>query len=193
VPPIEVASRCRQLGLSPIVLTDHDGIAGAQSLVDAGQQVVVGQEILTTEGELIGLFLRAAIPNGLSPEETVAAIKDQGGLIYLEHPYDITRRRLREEAIDRIAGRIDIVEVFNGRSLSEANRRAEELRSTLGVAAGAGSDAHTLKEIGNVYVEMQRFDGAHDFLAKLRIGKVITRGKRWRLAAQRLLVNRRRV
>jgi predicted metal-dependent phosphoesterase TrpH len=187
-----VARRCRQLGLSPIVLTDHDGIAGAQSLVDSGQQVVIGQEILTTEGELIGLFLRAAIPNGLSPEETVAAIKEQGGLVYLEHPYDITRRRLREEAIERIARRIDIVEVFNGRSQPEANRRAEDLRSTLGVAAGAGSDAHTLKEIGSVYVEMEAFDGAHDFLAKLQIGKVITRGKRWRLAAQRLLVNRGR-
>jgi predicted metal-dependent phosphoesterase TrpH len=181
------------LGLSPLFLTDHDGIAGTHSLVEAGEPVIAGEEILTSEGELIGLFLKTAVPEGLSPEETVAAIKEQGGLVYLEHPYDTTRRNLREEAIERIAGHIDIVEVFNGRSQPEANRRAEELRGTLGVAAGAGSDAHTLKEIGSVYMEMERFDGAHDFLAKLRIGKVITRGKRWRLAAKRLLVNRRRV
>jgi predicted metal-dependent phosphoesterase TrpH len=187
-----VARRCRQLGLSPIFLTDHEGIAGAQSLLDAGEPTVVGQEILTTEGELIGLFLKEPVPSRLSPEMTVDAIKAQGGLVYLEHPYDTGRRNLREEAIERIAGQIDIVEVFNGRSQPETNRRAEELRSTLGVAAGAGSDAHTLREIGSVFVEMEAFDGAHDFLAKLRNGSVVTRGKRWRMAAQRLLTNRRR-
>jgi predicted metal-dependent phosphoesterase TrpH len=177
VPPIEVARHCRQVGLSPIVLTDHDGIDGARSLLDAGEPVIVGQEILTTEGELIGLFLRAAIPKGLSPEETVAAIKEQGGLVYLEHPYDITRRHLREEAIERIASSIDIVEVFNGRSQPEHNRLAEELRSTLGVAAGAGSDAHTLREIGSVFIEMEAFDGPTDFLSKLRRSKVVTHSK----------------
>jgi len=190
--PLEVARRCRQLGLSPIFLTDHEGIDGARSLVEAGEAAVVGQEILTTEGELIGLFLREPVPSRLSPEGTVAAIKQQGGLVYLEHPYDSGRRNLREEAIERIAGQIDIVEVFNGRSRPEINRRAEELRSTLGAAAGAGSDAHTLGEIGTVLIEMEAFDGAHDFLAKLRNGNVVTRGKRWRLAAHRLLVNRRR-
>jgi predicted metal-dependent phosphoesterase TrpH len=179
------------VGLSPIFLTDHDGIDGARSLVESGKAVIVGEEILTTEGELIGLFLKEWVPARLSPEETVAAIKEQGGLVYLEHPYDVGRRHLREEAIERIAGQIDIVEVFNGRSQLEINRRAEELRSTLGVAAGAGSDAHTLQEIGSVYVEMEAFDGAHDFLAKLRSGKVVTRGRPWRMAARRLLVNRR--
>jgi predicted metal-dependent phosphoesterase TrpH len=122
----------------------------------------------------------------LSPERAVDAVKEQGGLVYLEHPYDTGRRNLREEAIERIAGQIDIVEVFNGRSLPEVNRRAEELRSTLGVAAGAGSDAHTLREIGSVYVEMEAFDDAHDFLTKLRSGNVVTRGRRWRMAARRL-------
>ncbi len=177
MPPLEVARRCRQVGLSPIVLTDHDGIDGAQSLRDVGQPIIIGQEVLTTEGELIGLFLRAAIPKGLSPEETVAAIKEQGGLVYLEHPYDNTRRNLRQEAIERIASDIDIVEVFNGRSQPEANRRAEDLRSTLGIAAGAGSDAHTLREIGSVFVEMEAFDGPQDFLKKLRRSKVVTHSK----------------
>jgi predicted metal-dependent phosphoesterase TrpH len=187
-----VARRCRQLGLSPIFLTDHEGIDGAQSLLEAGQPAVIGQEILTTEGELIGLFLKEAVPARLSPEETVDDIKEQGGLVYLEHPYDTSRRNLREEAIERIAGQIDIVEVVNGRSQPEINRRAEELRSTLGVAAGAGSDAHTLREIGSVYVEMDTFDGAHDFLVKLRTGKVVTPGRRWRMTDPRLLLFRRR-
>src|SRR5205807_7808248 len=157
VPPLDVARRCRQMGLAPVFLTDHEGIAGAQSLVEAGLPAVIGQEVLTTEGELIGLFLNEPVPSRLSPEETVDAIKGQGGLVYLEHPYDGSRRNLREEAIERIAAQIDIVEVFNGRSRPDFNRRADELRSTLGVAAGAGSDAHTLKEIGAVYVEMEAF------------------------------------
>jgi predicted metal-dependent phosphoesterase TrpH len=177
VPPLEVARRCRQVGLSPIVLTDHDGIDGAEAVRDGGLPTIIGQEILTSEGELIGLFLRAAIPKGLSPEETVAAIKEQGGLVYLEHPYDTTRRHLREEAIERIASDIDIVEVVNGRSQPELNRQADELRSTLGVAGGAGSDAHTLREIGSVYVEMEAFDGPQDFLKKLRRSKVVTHSK----------------
>lgn len=192
VPPLEVARRCIQIGLSPIFLTDHDGIDGAGSLVAAGKAAIIGEEILTTEGELIGLFLKQQVPARLSPEETVAAIKEQSGLVYLEHPYDTSRRHLREEAIERIAAQIDIVEVFNGRSRPEVNRWAEELRSTLGVAAGAGSDAHTLGEIGRVYIEMEAFNGPQDFLAKLRGGKIVSRGKSWRTAAQRLLATRRR-
>jgi predicted metal-dependent phosphoesterase TrpH len=187
VTPPEVARRCHQLSLSPIFLTDHDGIAGAQSLLEAGQAVVVGQEILTIEGELIGLFLKEAVRKRLSPEDAIAAIKGQGGLVYLEHPYDAGRRNLREEAIERIADQIDIVEVFNGRSEPEANRKAEDLRTTLGVPAGAGSDAHTLREIGRVYVEMEAFEGPQDFLAKLRRGKVVTHAESWILAAKHKL------
>jgi predicted metal-dependent phosphoesterase TrpH len=184
VPPMEVGRRCRQLGLSPVFLTDHDGIDGARELADAGQPAVVGQEILTAEGELIGLFLKEAVPKRLSPEETVAAIKEQGGLVYLEHPYDTGRRNLREEAIDRIASQIDIVEVLNGRSDPERNRQAEDLRATLGVPGGAGSDAHSLREIGRVSVEMEAFEGPQDFLAKLRGGKVITHSGGWIQAAK---------
>jgi predicted metal-dependent phosphoesterase TrpH len=187
VPPLHVARRCRQVGLSPIVLTDHDVIEGARSLADGGQPVIIGEEILTTQGELIGLFLKAAIPKGLSPEATVAVIKHQGGLVYLEHPYDISRRHLNEDAIERIANQIDIVEVFNGRSQPEFNRRAEELRNTLGAAAGAGSDAHTLREIGRVFVEMEAFDGAHDFLVKLRGGRIVIRASGWIAATKRRL------
>src|SRR5437879_12666980 len=84
------------------------------------------------------------------------------------------RRNLREEAIERVASSIDIVEIVNGRSEPNANRRAEELRSTLGLPGGAGSDAHTLREIGRVYLEMQAFEGQSDVLQKLRDARVVT-------------------
>ncbi|HEY9287741.1 MAG TPA: PHP domain-containing protein, partial [Candidatus Dormibacteraeota bacterium] len=111
----------------------------------------------------------------------------QGGLVYLEHPYDSGRRNLKESAIERIADSIDIVEVVNGRSGPEPNQRAEELRATLGVPGAAGSDAHTLAEIGSVFVEMEAFDGPADFLGKLRAGRIVVRGKGWTDAVQRLL------
>ena len=133
---------------------------------------------------MVGLFLETSIPAGLTAADTAARIKDQGGLVYLEHPYDQFRRHLSEEAIERIAAMIDIVEVFNGRSDAEANRKAQDLCDTLGVAAGAGSDSHTLSSIGSVYVEIEDFTGAADFLDKLRRSKIVKGRNRFLLMAE---------
>jgi predicted metal-dependent phosphoesterase TrpH len=179
------------LGLSPVFLTDHDTIDGALKLRAAGVRVVVGEEIATTEGELIGLFLTERIPAALSSGEAVFRIKEQGGLVYLEHPYDTVRRRLTEEAIEKLADKIDIVEVFNGRSDEMANRRAKDLCETLGAAPGAGSDAHKLDEIGSVYVEMEEFEVASDFLANLRSSKIVKGRSKLRLAVEARLVSKR--
>jgi predicted metal-dependent phosphoesterase TrpH len=183
VPPEQVAARCRQLGLAPVFLTDHDSIEGALSL-QSSEPVIVGEEVLTTGGELIGLFMKERVPADLAPKDAANRIKDQGGLIYLEHPYDRTRRHLGEDAIENLAELIDIVEVFNGRSDEKANRRAADLCATLGAAPGAGSDAHTIREIGSVYVEMEDFDAAPDFLAKLRAGKIVVGRNKLLLSAQ---------
>ena len=153
---------------------------------------MVGEEIMTTEGELIGLFLERAVPSGLTPRNTVLEIKAQGGLVYLEHPYDTFRRHLSEAAIETLADMIDIVEVFNGRSEEEANRRAEDLCAILGAAAGAGSDAHSIREIGSVYVEMEDFEGAQDFLTKLREAKIVKRRHKLLLWAEGKLGNKMR-
>jgi predicted metal-dependent phosphoesterase TrpH len=174
---------CRRLGLAPVFLTDHDSIAGALQL-GATQRVVVGEEVMTTDGELIGLFLDHEVPAGLTPKEAAARIKGQGGLIYLEHPYDPFRRHLSEDAIEALSDLIDIVEVFNGRSDDEANRRAEDLCGALGATPGAGSDSHSTREFGTVYVEMEDFQGAEDFLIKLRDGKIVKRRAKLLLMAE---------
>ena len=174
-------------------MTDHNSIAGATRLqAIAGHEAVLGEEIMTTEGELIGLFLRRLIPKGLTPAETAREIKDQGGLVYLEHPYDQLRRHLAEQGIEAIADLIDIVEVVNGRSDNEANRRASDLRDTLEAAPGAGSDAHIIREIGSVYVEMEDFEGATDFLAKLHKAKIVRGRNKWLLTAQARLGSKMR-
>lgn len=139
---------------------------------------------MTADGELIGLFLKQALKPGLSALDTANRIKDQGGLVYVEHPYDMYRRHLSEEAIDEIADLIDIVEVFNSRSDTKANQRAQDLCDTLGVAAGAGSDSHTLRTIGSAYVEMEDFSNAADFLSKLRRAKIVSGRNRLLLMAE---------
>jgi predicted metal-dependent phosphoesterase TrpH len=183
--PELVADRSWRLGLDPVFLTDHDTTLAAVRLqVVSRRRVVVGEEITTTEGELIGLFLQHRIAPGLTARQTALEIKDQGGLVYLEHPYDPFRRHLREEAIEDLADLIDIVEVFNARSDEKTNHRAEELREILGAAPGAGSDAHTLKELGSVYMEMENFDGAQDFLANLRNARIVKRRPKFLLMAE---------
>jgi predicted metal-dependent phosphoesterase TrpH len=168
-----------------VFLTDHDTISGAKQLQALGQDtVVVGEEVMTTDGELIGLFLERPVPTGLGPREVAGQIKSQGGLVYLEHPYDQFRRHLSEQAIEALADDIDIVEVFNGRSDEQANRRALDLCAILGAAPGAGSDAHTLDEIGSVYVEMEDFRSAQDFLANLRTARIVKGRSKFLLMAE---------
>lgn len=177
-----MASRLISYGVTPVFLTDHDNLDGVRQL-EAAQLVpaIPGQEVTTSEGELIGLFLTASIEPGLSPDEAVERIKSQGGLVYLQHPLDTRRRSLELSAIERLRDRFDIVEVFNGRSTDDANRRAQDLCLTLGAVPGAGSDAHTLDEIGVVYVELEDFDGPDDFLEKLERGRIVTHPSRWRM------------
>ena len=145
---------------------------------------------MTSAGELIGLFLERPVQSGLTPREAALEIKAQGGLVYLEHPYDRFRPHLSEDGIETLADLIDIVEVFNGRSDEQANRRAGDLCEILDAAPGAGSDAHRLRDIGSVYVEMEDFGGAQDFLAKLRRSKIVKGRRRLLLRLEAKLGNR---
>jgi predicted metal-dependent phosphoesterase TrpH len=175
--PLQVARRCQSLGLGPVFVTDHDTIDGALRMrAEVPEvEVVVGEEIATTRGELIGLFLQEAIPTGLQPADAVREIKAQGGLVYLEHPFDNFRRRLQQESIEELADEFDIVEVWNARSSQEMNEKAEDLALTLGVPFGAGSDAHRLEEIGSVHLEMEAFAGPTEFLLALGAGRIVRR------------------
>lgn len=172
--PELVARRSWRLGLDPIFLTDHDTTLAASRLkIGSSRRVVVGEEITSSDGELIGLFLQRQISPGLTARQTALEIKNQAGLVYLEHPYDQFRRHLSEAAIEDLADLIDIVEVFNARSDEKTNRRAAELCQILGAAPGAGSDAHSLGELGSVYVEMEDFVGSQNFLANLRTARIV--------------------
>jgi predicted metal-dependent phosphoesterase TrpH len=166
-----------QRGLTAVAVTDHNKVEGGLRLRDAAPfPVIVGEEIMTADGEVIGLFLERAIPRGLSPRDAVAAIRDQGGLVYLPHPEDRTRRSVMvASGIDAIIDAVDIVEVLNARVfVASDNDAARALADEHHKPYGAGSDSHTAAEMGTAYVEMPVCDWTDpaSFLAAIRQGLV---------------------
>ena len=160
-------------GLDGVAITDHNNIDNALRLAErAPFPVIVGEEIRTTRGEIIGLFLREWIPPDLSPDETVHRIHDQGAIAYVPHPLDRSRdSAMGERALLEIIDRIDAAEGLNARVLREEdNTRAQILSREHDLPLGAGSDAHMGFEIGRAYVELPPFSDASGFLASLRQG-----------------------
>ena len=171
--------RYERAGVDCVAVSDHNNVDGALAVRgDAPFRVIVAEEIRTSEGEIIGLFLQETVRKGLTPEETVRAIREQDGLVLVPHPFDRLRRSaLREEALMRILPQVDIIEVFNARTVLRANdERARRLAEEHGKAMSAATDAHTPWEIGLAYTEMPPFEGPGDFLAALGQGKIV--GKR---------------
>jgi hypothetical protein len=179
--PDELAAAVAAAELDVLCITDHNAIAGAIELREALPcRVVAGEELRTAAGEIIGLFLTERIPTGIGPVEAARAIRDQGGVVYVPHPFDPMRRNLATPALYELAeaGLIDAVEVRNAKtSLESLNRRAADFAAELDLAAGAGSDAHVPDAIGAAYVEMPDFEGPDDFLVALRAGRVV--GHHW--------------
>ncbi len=171
----QIVERCLELGINCIAVADHNTIAGALKLREiAPFKVIVAEEILTPVGEIMGLFLSEEVPQGLSPQETISRIRSQGGLAAIPHPFG---RSLPWNAntltSTEVLSQIDIIETFNSRTpFSNSNARARKLAQERGKAASAGSDAHTLSEIGRAYVEMPNFEGPSDFLNSLAQGKI---------------------
>jgi predicted metal-dependent phosphoesterase TrpH len=172
----ELAERVKQERLDVVCITDHNVTAAAVAAAerDIGARVIVGEEIRTREGDVIGLFLTGRIPYVLPLAEVTRLIRAQGGLIYLPHPFDPGRSSLGPVAEQLCAeGLADIVEVFNAKIEDPAlNRRAAELAARYGLPGGAGSDAHDPDGIGAAYLEMPDFDGPREFLTRLAGAKI---------------------
>jgi predicted metal-dependent phosphoesterase TrpH len=162
-----------------VAITDHNTIAGAlEFYARAPDRILVGEEIKTTHGELLALFIEDEVPEGLSPEETIERVRAQQGLIGPPHPFDELRGPgLGQENLDLLHDKLDFVEVFNARVIRAAhNDLARAFAARLGLPGSAGSDAHAPIEVGRAYVEMEPFDGPESFLESLAQGQV--RGKR---------------
>jgi predicted metal-dependent phosphoesterase TrpH len=169
-------ARCQECGLDRIALTDHNTAEGALELARiAPELAIVGEEVKTREGELIGLFITAPIPPWLRPEQAMDIVHEMGGLTYLPHPLDRNRSHYRAERIVDLADRIDIIETYNPWCDPAANRAAAELAADLAKVAATGSDAHGIEELGRSWMEMEDFSSPADFLDKLaRARHVVT-------------------
>jgi predicted metal-dependent phosphoesterase TrpH len=168
----ELADRAAACELDVICITDHNVTSAAVAAAerDIGVRVIVGEEIRTADGDIIGLFLTERIPYVLPLAEVTARIRGQGGLIYLPHPCDPGRSSLTAAASRLCAhGLADVVEVFNAKIEDQAlNDQAAELAAAHGLPGAAGSDAHDPDGIGAAYLEMPDFDGPAEFLTALR-------------------------
>lgn len=139
--------------LHAVAITDHNTITHAQEMHKKyGQRIIVGEEITTTEGEIIGLFLTKAIPAMLSPKETVKRIKKQGGLVYIPHPFETVRKGLSIASLEKISSDVDIIEAYNGRAVFQ-NRSRDALAWSreYNVPAAASSDSHGRAGWGKTY------------------------------------------
>lgn len=138
--------------LDVIAVTDHNRIDYAQKLAGIfGQHIIVGEEIMTSEGEIIGLYLNELVQPGQTAAATIAAIKKQSGIVYIPHPFETRRHSLNKAALEANLKDIDIIEVHNGRSLQRPGSDAIELAGTYERAESASSDAHSPSGLGLTY------------------------------------------
>jgi len=147
-------------------ITDHNKIEGAVKFKDC----IIGEEINTTEGEIIGLFLNERIKPYLSIEETIEKIKEQGGIVYIPHPYDW----IRINHIKRMDFKINLIEVFNGRVIQQkVNKKAVEFAEKNNIIKGVGSDTHNKLEFGRIYNEIEEFNSPKEFLKNMKKAKLV--------------------
>jgi predicted metal-dependent phosphoesterase TrpH len=172
----DIIKRCQEMGINCIAVTDHGAFEGALKMKEiAPFTVIPGEEILTPNGEVIGYFLKEFIPTKQPIEDAIRAIRAQGGLVGLPHPFDTFRglKNLDNHQLEELAAQVDVIEVFNARSLLPGDSdKARDFAARHDLPSTAGSDAHTIREIGKTYVEMPPFDGPESFLTALRASSI---------------------
>jgi predicted metal-dependent phosphoesterase TrpH len=183
IDPAELVDHAEAEGLGAIAVTDHNVFGGALETADLARDrdliVIPGEEIKTDgQGEVIGLFLEREIPSGLSFADTIAAIREQGGLVYVPHPFDRMHTIPEPATLHRHLADIDVFEVYNARLLFDAqNDEALRFARKYDLTAGAGSDAHVLQGVGTGALRMRSFRDPEEFLISLRSAEVVRRPK----------------
>jgi predicted metal-dependent phosphoesterase TrpH/glycosyltransferase involved in cell wall biosynthesis len=182
VPVADLLDYAEAQGLGAIAITDHNVFSGAKEAVELarGRDLVVipGEEIKTEAGEVIGLFLGEEIERGLPMVDTIAAIREQGGVVYLPHPFDRLHTIPDAPTLHRHLSEIDVFEVYNARLLFEGfNDEALRFARKYNLTMGAGSDAHVLQGVGTGLVRMRAFENAAEFLISLRSAEIVRRPK----------------
>ena len=172
--PESLLAACRAKGLDRIVVTDHNRIAGAlRSQAIDPQRVIVGEEIMTRQGELLVAFIQEEVPAGLDCIETIARLREQGAFISVAHPFDILRSGHWELSdLEKVAPLVDAIETYNARCMWPGfNRRAQEFARLHDLPGTAGSDAHAPFEVGKASLILPSFHDAESLKAVIRQGQ----------------------
>jgi predicted metal-dependent phosphoesterase TrpH len=180
--PEDLIRAARKKGLDRLVITDHNSITGALAAQKLDPQlVIIGEEIMTTKGEILAAFVQEEIPAGLSPEETIQRLKEQGAFISVSHPYDTHRKGgWQESDLLEIIPHVDAIEIFNSRCMDPRfNRRAELFAQRHNLAATVGSDAHAAFEVGRSVMVLDQFEGPEGMRKVIRQAKFQTKLSPW--------------
>ncbi len=171
----------RARGLQRIVVTDHNTIAGARAAhALAPDLVIVGEEVLTTEGELLAWFVQEAVPPGLPPLEAARRLKAQGAVLAVAHPFDTWRQGFRAETLAQLAPLLDAVEGFNARTRKPgANAAAQAWAQAHGLPIVSGSDAHLAAEVGLAATQLPPFTTPEELRAALAHARPTPRASGW--------------
>jgi predicted metal-dependent phosphoesterase TrpH len=182
VPVEDLLDHAERIGLGAIAITDHNVFSGAEEAAELARTrdliVIPGEEVKTDAGEVIGLFLREEIPRGLPMGETIAAIREQGGVVYVPHPFDRLHTIPDARTLHRHLAEIDVFEVYNARLLFEGfNDEALRFARKYNLTMGAGSDAHVLQGVGTGLVRLRAFETPEELLISLRSAEIVRRPK----------------
>ena len=180
--PADLIRAARKRGLDRVVITDHNSIAGAKAAQALDPElIIVGEEIMTTKGEILAAFVREEIPAGLTPLETIRILKEQGAFISVSHPFDEWRKGGWKEAdLLEIIPFVDAIEVFNSRCMDpNFNHRARAFAEKHHLAGTVGSDAHGVIELGRSVVMLDPFTGPDGMRNVIRNAKYKTKLSPW--------------
>lgn len=158
--------------LERLVITDHNTLEGALKLKEKDpEHIIVGEEIQTSQGEVLAAFVTQEIPKGLPPYVVIDRLRAQGAFISLSHPYDIQRSPWQEKTLKDMVKLVDAIEVFNARVYrAEYNEQALAFAKAYGLAGTVGTDAHLASELGGSWLELPDFSSAEELRQVISIG-----------------------
>jgi predicted metal-dependent phosphoesterase TrpH len=175
--PVDLVEVARRKGVDRLIVTDHNTIAGALAAQKIDPElVIVGEEIMTTRGEILAAFVTEEIPAGLSPQETIKRLRDQNAFISVSHPFDSMRSGgWKENDLLEILPLVDAIEIYNSRCMRPVfNQRATEFAEKYNLAGTVGSDAHAAFELGRSLVLLEPFEGPDEMRKVIRSAKYQT-------------------
>jgi len=174
--PADLVKTARRIGLDRLIVTDHNSTGGAFACKAIDPElVIIGEEIMTTQGELLASFMTEEIPHNLSPMETIGRLREQGAFISVSHPMDAHRGWKKEDLL-KILHHVDAIETFNSRCMSSSyNAEALVFAREHNIPGTVGSDAHVTREVGRATLDLPVFSNADELRAVIREGQPIVR------------------